>query len=55
MDPRPVLGPAESTLRVLDAIVSRHRASEPHQSIAHDYAVTAPFVDQVISHWDPEP
>lgn len=49
----PVLGPAESSLRVLDAIWSRSRAGESRGSVADDYGVPVWFVDRVTSEWDP--
>lgn len=47
----PVLGPAESSLRVLDAIASRSYAGESRESVADDYGVTVEFVDRVVAQW----
>lgn len=47
----PVLGPAESSLRVLDAIASRSYAGESRGSVAEDYGVPVGFVDRVIAEW----
>lgn len=45
------LGPAESSLRVLDAIRSRSLAGESRESVADDYAVDPGFVDTVNQKW----
>lgn len=47
----PVLGPVESSIRVLDAIASRSRAGESRESVADDYGVTVEFVDRVVREW----
>lgn len=47
----PVLGPAESSLRVLDAIRSRSLAGESRESVADDYGVSVEFVDLVRQQW----
>jgi hypothetical protein len=47
----PVLGPAESSLRVLDTIVSRSTAGETVESLAEDYALDPRFVDTILKKW----
>jgi hypothetical protein len=46
-----VLGPAESSLRVLDAIAGRSSAGESRESVADDYGVPVEFVDRVVAEW----